>query len=87
MAPLVWVPWVPRNPSNFEQWVPKPISSGKKELNSTFFSAPRNWGWESGNFIHLGTHQFEYLTEPLIGYLDRLLLTKHNVDGRRFEIK
>ena len=26
VAPLVWVPWVPRNPSIFEQWVPEPIN-------------------------------------------------------------
>ena len=25
VAPLAWVPWVPRNPSIFEQWVPEPI--------------------------------------------------------------
>ena len=23
MAPLVWIPWVPRNPQKFQQWVPK----------------------------------------------------------------
>ena len=26
VAPLAWVPWVPRNPSIFEQWVPEPIN-------------------------------------------------------------
>ena len=26
VATLAWVPWVPGNPSVFEQWVPEPIS-------------------------------------------------------------
>ena len=30
VAPLAWVPWVPENPSIFEQWVPEPINFGKK---------------------------------------------------------
>ena len=38
VAPLAWVPWVPGNPSIFEQWVPEPINFGKKGLNYTLFS-------------------------------------------------
>ena len=38
MALLALVPWVPGNPSIFEQWVPEPINFGKKALNSTVFS-------------------------------------------------
>ena len=26
VAPLAWVPWVLRNPSNCEQWVPEPMN-------------------------------------------------------------
>ena len=29
---MAWVPWVPRNPLIFEQWVPEPINFGKKGL-------------------------------------------------------
>ena len=38
MAPLAWVPWVPRNPSTFEQWVPEPMNFRKKGLKLTLFS-------------------------------------------------
>ena len=38
VAPLAWVPWVPGNPSIFEQWVPEPIKFGKKRLKFTLFS-------------------------------------------------
>ena len=38
VAPLAWVPWVPGNPSIFEQWVPETINLGEKGLNSTLFS-------------------------------------------------
>ena len=26
VASLAWVPWVPRNPSKAEEWVPEPIN-------------------------------------------------------------
>ena len=38
VAPLAWVPWVPGNPSIFEQWVSVTTNLGKKGLNSTLFS-------------------------------------------------
>ena len=38
VAPLAWVPWVPGNPSIFEQWVPEPINFEKNGINSTLFS-------------------------------------------------
>ena len=38
VAPLVWVPWVPGNPSIFEQWVLEPIKFGEKVLRFTPFS-------------------------------------------------
>lgn len=38
VAQLAWVPWVPGNPSTFEQWVPEPISFGKKGLRFGVFS-------------------------------------------------
>ena len=31
VAPLAWVPWVPGNPSVFEQWVPEPITFETKK--------------------------------------------------------
>jgi len=34
VAPLAWVPWVPGNPSIFEQLVPEPINFGKIGLFS-----------------------------------------------------
>ena len=37
VAPLVWVPWVPGNPSSFEQWVPELINFGNKGLNPILF--------------------------------------------------
>ena len=33
VAPLAWVPWVPGNPSIFEQWVPETINFGQIGLN------------------------------------------------------
>ena len=42
VAPLAWVPWVPGNPSIFEQWVPEPISFGTKLLKFTPFSVQIN---------------------------------------------
>ena len=38
MAPLAWVPWVPGNPSIFEEWVPEPINFGKKRLKFALFA-------------------------------------------------
>ena len=38
VAPLVWVLWIPGNPSIFEQWVPEPISFGIKWIKFTPFS-------------------------------------------------
>ena len=38
VAPLAWVPWVPGNPSIFEQWVPEPINFGDKGPKFTPFS-------------------------------------------------
>ena len=38
VAPLAWVPWVPGNPSIFEQWVPEPINFRKKRLKFTLFA-------------------------------------------------
>ena len=39
MAPLVWVPWVPENPSIFQLWVPELINFGKKEIKFNPFSS------------------------------------------------
>ena len=39
MAPLALVPWVPWNPSIFEQWVPEPIDFGKNGLQFTLLSS------------------------------------------------
>ena len=41
VAPLVWVPWVPGNPSIFEQSVLEPINFRKRELIFTPFSAQK----------------------------------------------
>ena len=30
VVPLAWVPWVPGNPSIFEQLVPEPINFGRR---------------------------------------------------------
>ena len=54
MAPLAWVPWVPGNPSIFEQWVAEPINFGDKGPKYTPFLihragdkglSPRNSFW------------------------------------------
>ena len=37
VAPLTWVPWVPRNPSIFELLVQKPINFEKKGPKFTLF--------------------------------------------------
>ena len=41
VAPLPWVPWVPGNPSIFEQWVPEPINLGNKGPKYTPFLIQR----------------------------------------------
>ena len=54
MAPLAWVPWVPGNPSVFEQWVPEPISFETKKPKFTyFFSFPNEvfLGYETPQHI------------------------------------
>ena len=38
VAPLAWVPWVPENPSIFEQWVQELINFGDKGPKFTPFS-------------------------------------------------
>ena len=38
VASLAWVPWVPGNPSIFEQLIPEQISFGKKVQTYTTFS-------------------------------------------------
>ena len=38
VALLIWVPWVPENPSIFEGWFPEPINFEKKELEFTPFA-------------------------------------------------
>ena len=42
VAPLAWVPWVPGNPSIFEQWVPEPINIDTKSLNLPTFRKGTN---------------------------------------------
>ena len=42
VAPLAWVPWVPGNPSVFEQWVPEPINFETKKLNLPIFCQGKN---------------------------------------------
>ena len=47
-ALLEWVPWVPRNPSIFQQWVPEPIIFGAKEQQSNHFFMGKYAGfWSS----------------------------------------
>ena len=66
MALFAWVPWVPGNPSISEQWVAEPINNGKKQLKCTQISIENEQAIGAGNLEkHLGTHQFEFLREPL----------------------
>ena len=62
MAPLAWVPWIPGNPSIFEQWVPEPLTLGKNGLKLALFSVQGNQEIGVGS---LGNHQSEFLTKPL----------------------
>ena len=50
VAPLVWVTWVPGNPSILEQWVPEPIIFGKKQLKCTKILPEYEQEIRAGNF-------------------------------------
>ena len=66
VAPLTWVSWVPWNPSIFEKLVPEPINFGKKGQKFAPFSVQNKQeiGVKTLKYF-LGTHYFEFLTEPL----------------------
>ena len=48
-APLAWVPWVPRNPSIFEQWVPEPINFGDQQVKCDQISEQNEQEFGVGN--------------------------------------